>query len=279
MIIVLLAAHEVYAQSNVSERYDSSRLGLSFSYPTGWDVEQLGNRLVACDLTDLNALANQQTPEGLVIWLTEGPRSDFGLTNVQSLPELLATVHSTQGQTTTTVGGYQALRGDRADNQGGAVAIRIDEQRWVLIYTQSTDWANDKPLFDEILDTFAFGPIGAPLVARTVAIKYGAKLHEAFNAAEPSLRFTFGARIGEQVSITVVADSGDPLDPAIVLVGPDSSVVAQNDDSLDPKFGLTNARLVSFPIPRSGTYTIEVHRVGNMGSSFTLTLDNKPPSP
>jgi hypothetical protein len=69
----------------------------------------------------------------------------------------------------------------------------------------------------------------------------------------------------------VEADKDDPLDPAIQLVGPDETVVAQNDDSLDAQFGLLNARLVGFPIPKSGSYTIRVLRVGTAVSGLTLT--------
>jgi hypothetical protein len=276
IIVLLTVGTGAHAQTTLDQNYDSPHLGLSFSYPTGWDVEQFGNALITCDPSDLALLASKNDPIGLVIRFTQGPRSDFGLTESQSLPELLATLPNLGTSSATTIATYPALTADQPDNKGGAFAIRISEQRWVLIQTQSPDWADDKPLFSEIIDTLVFGPVGVSRVARTTAIKYGAKLHQVFATGESVLRFTFEAKISEKVTITAVADKDDPVDPAIVLIGSDSNVVAQNDDSLDPAFGLTNARLVNFPIPRSGTYTLEIHRTGTAGSGFTLTLDNKP---
>jgi len=71
----------------------------------------------------------------------------------------------------------------------------------------------------------------------------------------------------------MAADPANPaLDPAMMLYGPDGSLVAQNDDSLDSQFGLTNARLVRFPIVDAGAYAIRAERRSAEGGDFTLTL-------
>ena len=112
-----------------------------------------------------------------------------------------------------------------------------------------------------------------PVPAPAERLNYGGSVKRTFGSGTGPFLFTFQAQAGDQVTITMVADRNSPsLDPALVLLGPDGKPVARNDDSFDSSFGLTNARLVNFPIPGSGTYTIQAMRSSDKGGSFTLSL-------
>ena len=73
---------------------------------------------------------------------------------------------------------------------------------------------------------------------------------------------------------TMIAAAGSTLDPDLRLYSVDGVLIAQNDDSLDPQFGLTNARLERFPIRKDGTYTIEAGRSTDGVGNFSVTLRN-----
>src|SRR5262245_60329950 len=91
-VSALSRIYPAQAQSDTDKHYFSPDLGLTFSYPTGWEVEEIKRALIIGDPTDIQLLADGQPPDGLVIKVVEATRADFGLTDVQSLPELLATV-------------------------------------------------------------------------------------------------------------------------------------------------------------------------------------------
>lgn len=113
---------------------------------------------------------------------------------------------------------------------------------------------------------------------------YGDAVTRAFSATVDNYLFSFDAEQGDVVTITIVAANSTPpdpkappIDPALVLIGPGNQPVAQNDDSLDEKFGVTNARLVNYPIPASGTYLIKALRNAQSvpDGEFTLTLKGR----
>ncbi len=103
-------------------------------------------------------------------------------------------------------------------------------------------------------------------------INYGSTVKRSFGPGDGPLSFTFEARAGDVITLTMVADPDTALDPALVLIGPNGKMVARNDDSLDASFGMTNARLVNFPIPAAGTYTIQAMRSSDEDGGFTLAL-------
>lgn len=102
-------------------------------------------------------------------------------------------------------------------------------------------------------------------------LAYGNSIKKTFAAGGGAYLFTFDAQAGDIITLTMVAS--DPIDPLLVLVGPEGNPIARNDDSLDTNFGPTNARLVNFPIPTTGTYTIRAERHAvEIDGEFTLTL-------
>ncbi|MCC7449953.1 MAG: PPC domain-containing protein [Anaerolineae bacterium] len=103
-------------------------------------------------------------------------------------------------------------------------------------------------------------------------ISYGNTVQRSFEPGDGPMLFTFDAQAGDVITLTMVADPDSAVDPALALLGPDGTLVARNDDSLDAAFGMTNARLVNFPIPAAGTYTIQAMRSSEDDGSFTLVL-------
>jgi hypothetical protein len=103
-------------------------------------------------------------------------------------------------------------------------------------------------------------------------LQYGNSVKRTFEDGSGPFIFTFQAQAGDLITLTMVADRGQQLDPALVLIDPQGNVIAQNDDSFDPAFGPLNARLVNFPIPANGTYTIQAMRSTGANGSFTLML-------
>lgn len=83
-----------------------------------------------------------------------------------------------------------------------------------------------------------------------------------------TVRYTFAGIAGETVVLEMVNTSGD-LDPFLVLIGPDSEFVAQDDDGGDGR----NARIEA-SLPRTGVYTVEAtrYRLANTTGAFTLLL-------
>jgi hypothetical protein len=111
---------------------------------------------------------------------------------------------------------------------------------------------------------------------------YGDTVSHVFTPDINAFQFSFDAVKGDLVTITVVGKpdkvNAPIIDPALALFDPTGQLTAQNDDSLDPAFGLTNARLSDFPIPANGLYSIRVTRnqqaaPGN--GAFTIALKAK----
>jgi hypothetical protein len=68
------------------------------------------------------------------------------------------------------------------------------------------------------------------------------------------LFYPFQGLAGQQVLVRVVALPGSTLDPVAAVLGPDGSVIAEQDDregSLNPRFFVE--------LPEDGTYTVRVN--------------------
>lgn len=88
--------------------------------------------------------------------------------------------------------------------------------------------------------------------------------------AFPTDFYTFSGTAGTTVTITMTADETATLDPLLRLVGPDGTVVAENDDAADPTLGI-NAQLAGVTLPADGTYTLEAARFDGIGD-YELTI-------
>ena len=86
-------------------------------------------------------------------------------------------------------------------------------------------------------------------------------------------RYSFSAPAGQEVSISYSASSGS-LDPYIYLIGPDGTVVTQNDDGGGGSASRIPSGTGFFPLPLTGKYLIEVtsYDRGESGA-YTLALN------
>ena len=78
--------------------------------------------------------------------------------------------------------------------------------------------------------------------------------------------YPFDGTLGDQVTIALTGD--DLSDPYLLLVGPDGSVVTENDDG---GTGL-NSLISGFTLPATGSYTIEATAFSDETGSYTLSL-------
>ncbi len=93
---------------------------------------------------------------------------------------------------------------------------------------------------------------------------YGDTVTHVFTSDISAFQFSFDAVTGDSVTLTAVGKpdktNGPVVDSSLSLFDPAGQLIAQNDDSLDQIFGLTNARLTDFPIPANGLYGVRVTR-------------------
>jgi hypothetical protein len=106
----------------------------------------------------------------------------------------------------------------------------------------------------------------------TERLTYDDTITRTFEADSGDYLFNFYAVEGDLLTLTMTARKEGEIDPVLTILAPDGKVIAQNDDSLDERFGMTNARLINFPIPKSGLYTIHAGRSKGAKGQFTVAL-------
>ena len=88
----------------------------------------------------------------------------------------------------------------------------------------------------------------------------------------PRRVYTYAGRAGETISVSLVALDGT-LDPLLRILGPDGSVLAENDDVA---VGEGNSRITGLTLPADGAYTIVATRfredTGETVGRFELLL-------
>jgi hypothetical protein len=93
--------------------------------------------------------------------------------------------------------------------------------------------------------------------------------------------YTFEGKAGDIVTITMVPGDGSQIDPHVDLLRANGQRLAANDDgrNLDPDMPKTTARIKSYRLRFSETYTIRATRFGRETTtetgtySLTLTLE------
>ncbi|MBE2269590.1 MAG: PPC domain-containing protein [Anaerolinea sp.] len=84
---------------------------------------------------------------------------------------------------------------------------------------------------------------------------------------------TFDAEAGDWVSVSVRGLTGE-FDPYIMLIAPDGTVLAVNEDHNTRSFslGFIDALIPNFPIFEDGEYTVEVSTTGSVTGTFAITI-------
>jgi len=162
-------------------------------------------------------------------------------------------------------------------NQGDCVAA-ID------LFTQALDF--DPTLaFAWISRAYCYADQGDFAVGASDALQFIALLQVEVVEGDPlqpgqevSLQLTQGrvyripVPLIEGQTLTIRADSPDGnLDPLLVLLAPDGTPLIHNDDG-DLDSGDLNARIINFPVPESGTYTLIVTHAGSGSEGEVVVL-------
>jgi hypothetical protein len=100
------------------------------------------------------------------------------------------------------------------------------------------------------------------------ALAFFSPVRGAINDATPIEDWDFAGSTNQVISLLVVGISGN-LDPALQVIGPDGTVIAENDDrdSL-----VRDAGLEALTLPDDGVYTIRVTRYGSTVGQYELTV-------
>jgi hypothetical protein len=89
--------------------------------------------------------------------------------------------------------------------------------------------------------------------------------------------WTFTGQAGDVVTITMIADDTDEVDPRLYLyLSPDVSsfdVIVENDDAEDSSVGRLNSQIFEFELPEDGEYVIEATQFGFGAGTYSLTLE------
>ena len=88
----------------------------------------------------------------------------------------------------------------------------------------------------------------------------------------PVQRWIFEGHVGQVVTFTMLAESGD-LDPALELLQPGGATLAYNDDAYDPELGI-NPQLFRVELPDDGIYVLEASRFEGSGRYSIVALVN-----
>ncbi|GIL11518.1 MAG: hypothetical protein BroJett038_02380 [Chloroflexota bacterium] len=89
------------------------------------------------------------------------------------------------------------------------------------------------------------------------------RLRGSITAALPVERWSFAGQAGQTLTLTLQAISGT-LDPVLVLLSPDGSRLAENDDADDAALG-KDAQIVQVRLPAGGIYRLEACRFEGEG--------------
>jgi hypothetical protein len=107
-------------------------------------------------------------------------------------------------------------------------------------------------------------------------LSYGDTVEGEINDQNYQDRWVFQGAFGDLVTIRMERVDGE-LDSFLILLGPDNTEVAYDDDS----GGDLNARIRGFMLPSSGSYTIVASRLGERSGTgagrYTLTLAEEGP--
>ncbi|MBN2470404.1 MAG: PPC domain-containing protein [Anaerolineae bacterium] len=116
---------------------------------------------------------------------------------------------------------------------------------------------------------------GATAAADTIA--YGETVTGTLTDTDYRTLWAFEGTQGDVVTITMVdVSTSQALDSYLILLDPDGTEIASNDDAADTSIGAFNAQIANAPLPATGTYTIVATRFGeqfgNGAGAYELSL-------
>lgn len=108
-------------------------------------------------------------------------------------------------------------------------------------------------------------------------IEYGESIDSVISEAQFEFEYEFTASVGDVIDIQMFTE-GTSLDPYLLLLDENGTIVAENDD--DPEGAGRDAYIRGFQIENDGTYTIIATRfqreLGSTLGAFTVRLSDEP---
>ncbi|WP_119065147.1 PPC domain-containing protein [Aggregatilinea lenta] len=188
-------------------------------------------------------------------------------------------VAQSNGATQTAVAVAARLSGhlvDESNNPFSGVTIRLYRDDGDGVFTPSdvttvTIPEEGTPL---AVTGVPFEEATAGATEEAPSIAYGEAMTETLEDTTP-VEWVFDGSAGDVVTVSAVAGDEVSMDMFVEMVGPDGTIVAEDDDSGD---GL-NALIENFELPEDGTYALRVSSVSGPGDyTLTLTTPNNPAS-
>jgi hypothetical protein len=213
-------------------------------------------------------IVNRQNPS--VTYIFEAERGDIVNIDMQRISGNLDSylkVTNTDGRVVT----------ENDDKEGGLDAgienlLILDPGQYTIVASRfGEDAGTTEGSFVLTLDT---APISGQALTPNAALllRYGEELSGTLDDEAPIRYYTFGAKRGDIVTISMTR-TGSNLDPLVALLSPTLTVLQEDDDS-GPS---NNALLQSFIIPETGTYYIQATRfnreTGDTSGPYTIRLD------
>lgn len=90
----------------------------------------------------------------------------------------------------------------------------------------------------------------------------------------PETHVTFTGKMGENIDINAMSFISGKPDLLLQLKSPDGTLVAENDNSLNPRWGQTDPEIVDYRLAENGDYHIVVKSISGGWGWFTLMLNH-----
>ena len=111
------------------------------------------------------------------------------------------------------------------------------------------------------------------------AITYGEEVTGEINSDSPSVLYRFEGTTGDVITITLIAEDTDDLDPTLALYTLDQYTAngfptMSNDDAFETEGLGLNSEIFEFELYEDGIYIIEASSFGSGDGEYTLTLES-----
>src|SRR5258708_31444305 len=166
VIAIAAIPHVIVAQADESQTYQSDTLGVSFQYPSDWQIsEQLAaHNVMAASAADLTAIKAGRAPTGLLFTVNI---SSFRLLGIHSLNDFARFLQSISGTNSAQpipikIGSAQGLSLERVDAKRDVASrtaiVSIGERRLAVArgIATASGWGSAAAQLDKLLASLVF---------------------------------------------------------------------------------------------------------------------------
>src|SRR5258708_10720446 len=166
VIAIAAIPHVIVAQADESQTYQSDTLGVSFQYPSDWQIsEQLAaHNVMAANAADLTAIKAGRAPTGLLFTVNI---SSFRLLGIHSFDDFARFLQSISGTNSAQpipikIGSAQGLSLERVDTKRDVASrtaiVSIGERRLAVVrgIATASGWKDTSAQLDKLFGSLAF---------------------------------------------------------------------------------------------------------------------------